>query len=252
MQIVGYDQAVNKERSPALLLADDEGVDRQPLDSGTELTLSLGDRRCAGAIDGQTHYACSNESAPHCDVHTNTWVCARCTGTCLKDEMDCYEEHAVYLAGIAPDILKVGVTRSWRLDTRLREQGADRYAHLRTVANGRIAREIEAELAVTYTDRVRVPTKISGLGHNLNEKLWDTAVTELSPTATGTLDYGLSLDRQPVHETLASGTVRGLKGRILVLDVEGTTYATDLRSLVGYEVKKETTERSLQSSLGSF
>ena len=185
-------------------------------------------------------------------MHTETWVCARCTGTCLKEEMDCHEPHAIYLAAFAPDVLKVGVTREWRLDTRLREQGADRAAHLRTVPDGRIAREIEAELATEFTDRVRVPTKIAGLGSSVDEELWTDTVESLDPIETYRFEYDIGLEGSAVAETLANGTVRGTKGRVLVLDSAGTTYATDLRDLVGYEVAVGSVDRSLQSSLGSF
>jgi hypothetical protein len=37
-----------------------------------------------------------------------------------------------------------------------------------------------------------------------------------------------------------------------VLDYAGSTYAVDLRDLVGYELTDGGTERDLQSSLGAF
>jgi len=55
-----------------------------------------------------------------------------------------------------------------------------------------------------------------------------------------------------VAETLASGTVVGTKGRILVLENGGTAYAVDVRDLVGYEVVEGDSERDIQSSLGAF
>jgi hypothetical protein len=166
--------------------------------------------------------------------------------------MDCYEDHAVYLAAFAPTTIKVGVTRAWRLDTRLREQGADRAAHLHTVSNGRIARELEAEIATDLTDRVRVPTKMDGLHRSVDEDGWQAVLKEHDPIETFSFDYGLDLDARPVAETLATGTVRGTKGRVAVLDNGGSTYAVDLRDLVGYELEEGTAERDLQSSLGAF
>jgi len=67
---------------------------------------------------------------------------------------------------------KVGVTRLWRLETRLREQGADRAAHIRTYPDGQIAREVEAELAErdNLVDRVRVPTKLRGFGRSVDAR----------------------------------------------------------------------------------
>jgi hypothetical protein len=62
----------------------------------------------------------------------------------------------------------------------------------------------------------------------------------------------LTLEDRPMQETLATGTVRGTKGRVLVLDRGGSTYAVDLRDLVGFEVEVAETDRTLQSSLGAW
>ncbi|ELK55990.1 hypothetical protein D320_01678 [Haloferax sp. BAB-2207] len=247
MQVVGYDTG-----TPALLVSASDGIDSVALAPGTELDYRLGDRHCAGTIHDDRHVACDNTRAPYCSDHRHTWVCAKCTGTCLKDEMDCYEDHAVYLAAFAPDTFKVGVTREWRLDTRLREQGADRAAHVRTFSDGRVAREYEAELATEIPDRIRVPTKIEGFGRSVDAAAWDALLAQFDPTETFAFDYGLDLDDSPVAETVATGTVRGVKGRVLVLDHRGTTYAVDLRDLVGHELDDGGTDRDLQSSLGAF
>ncbi|QZX98767.1 DUF2797 domain-containing protein [Halobaculum rubrum] len=287
MQVVGYetppgalfvsDGAPDPEAPPGTATGE---VDRIALDPGTELSWRLGERHCAGTIHDGGHVACGNEAAPYCDDHRSTWVCARCTGTCLKDELDCFDDHAIYVAAFAPDTFKVGVTREWRLDTRLREQGADRAVHLRTVDNGRIAREIEAGIAAHgleralggdtvgdaaddrrvdsavdadgLPDRVRVPTKIAGLGAAVDDDAWAALLDGVDYESRFAFDYGLDLAERPVTETLATGTVVGTKGRILVLENGGTTYAVDVRDLVGYEVGEGDSERDLQSSLGSF
>lgn len=250
MQVVGYRSRV--ENHAALLTAEDGTVTEERLDPGTELSYTLADRHCAGAVDGDVHHACANDPAPYCPEHTDRWPCALCTGDCAKPLDSCDEEHAVYLAAFAPDTVKVGVTRSWRLETRLREQGADRAAHLRTVADGRIARQVEADIATDLGDRVRVPTKIAGLGESVDESFWTDLLSAYDPIETYEFDYGLDLTDRPMAETLATGTVRGTKGRVAVLQNNGSTYAVDLRSLVGYELTEEATDRDLQSSLGAF
>ncbi|WP_419181106.1 DUF2797 domain-containing protein [Haloarcula litorea] len=250
MQVVGYRPRV--EDHAALLLASDGAVTVERLTPGTALSYGLGDRRCAGAVDGDRHYGCDDPDAPYCPEHTSRWPCARCTGDCDKPIDACDEEHAVYLAAFAPDTVKVGVTRSWRLETRLREQGADRAAHLRTVADGRIARQVEADIATELGDRVRVPTKIAGLDERVDDAFWSDLCAEYDPLSTREFDYGLALPERPIAETLATGTVRGTKGRVAVLDNNGSTYAVDLRDLVGYELTDGDTDRDLQSSLGAF
>jgi hypothetical protein len=233
---------------------DPAAVELVSLEPGTELEYTLGDRHCAGAVTESGHVPCPETAAPQCPQHRSTWVCAKCTGTCLKDEMDCIEPHVVYLAAFAPDTFKVGVTKEWRLETRLREQGADRGARLTTVPDGRIAREREAEIAETIPDRVRVPTKRAGLHRSVDADAWAELLSsyDVADEDRFTFDYGFDLRDQPVAETIAAGTVRGTKGRLVVLDRVGTTYAVDLRDLVGHEVTPEATSRDLQASLGAW
>lgn len=237
MQIAGYRVGPD---DPALLLAGEGRVERVPLEPGEEIAYPLGGRHCAGAIDEGTHYPCDRPSAPYCDRHSQDWI------PTYADE-----EYAVYLAAFAPATFKVGITRSWRLDTRLREQGADRAAHVHTVASGPIAREIEREIAADLPEAVRVETKIDGLAATVDRGAWTALLEAHPPIETYAFDYGLSLSERPVRETLATGTVLGTKGRILVLRCAGTTYATDLRDLVGFEVAAEST-RDRQASLGAF
>ena len=259
MQIVGYDTGIDatpeeglSEGVPAVLLASDGTVERRSLADGSDLEYRLDGRHCAGVVEGSSHDRCDRERAPYCGRHASTWACAQCSGECDLPLPSCREDHAVYLAAFAPATFKVGVTRAWRLRARLREQGADRAAHLRTVTDGRIARRIEADLAETIGDRVRVPTKIRGLGRELDEAPWRDLLADVDPIETFALEYGLDLDRPPIHETLLSGTVMGTKGRVLVLERGETRYGVDMRDLVGHEVATRSGERDRQSSLAAF
>jgi hypothetical protein len=251
VQIVGYDTTPG-DGPAALRVASGGSVDRVPLVAGESLAYTLGDRHCAGVVDDGVHEACANEGAPYCDDHTSTWPCARCVGNCAMPLESCHEEHAVYLAAFAPDVFKVGVTRSWRLDTRLREQGADRAAHIRTVEDGRRARRVEYGIAEEIPDRVRVPTKIRGFGETVDVAAWDDLLADYDPIETFAFDYGVALDRRPVAETMATGAVVGTKGRVLLLERGGTTYAVDMRDLVGHDVTEGESDRDVQSSLGAF
>ena len=241
MQVVGY-----ASDEPALLLAEAGIVRKQPLTAGTDLAYTLGERHCAGTIADAEHVACDRERAPYCEIHTTPWAVA--------NNRDSEEEHAVYLAVFAPRTFKVGVTRSWRLDTRLRAQGADRAAHVHTVPDGNTARERETEISTKYdiTERVRVPQKVRGLAETVDERAWDELLAEFCVLDEFSFEYGLGLNERPVAETILTGTVVGTKGRILVLNHGRTMYATDLRALVGYELEAGATDRELQTSLGGF
>lgn len=255
VQVVGYETAPGGEREhAALFLTGGGSVTREPLEPGRELSYRLDGRHCAGDVTQGQHTPCDREGVPYCDRHTSRWACARCTGECDLPLPSCREEHAVYLAAFAPATFKVGVTRSWRLDTRLREQGADRGARVVTVPDGRIAREREAEIAESITDRVRVPTKRAGLYRSVDTEAWNDLLASYGVADEDRygFDYGLALRDQPVTETIAAGTVRGVKGRLVVLDRAGSTYAVDLRDLVGHEITPGAGSRDLQASLGAW
>lgn len=263
MQFVGYDRSPD----PALLLADGEPVERVPLTGGVALEYGLGERHCAGVLvadgspgdggaegddSGLRHRACAAESAPYCSAHTSTWACARCTGDCDMPLENCHREHVVYLAAFAPSTFKVGVTKPGRLETRLREQGADRAALLAHYPDGRAARRREAALADRLPDRVRTPTKVEGLAASVDVDAWTALLAEFDVAETFVFDYGFALAERPVRETLATGTVVGVQGRLLVLENAGSTYAVDLRDLLGHEVTEGAADRDIQSSLGKF
>jgi hypothetical protein len=253
VQLVGYDTGVGEDSAgPALLVATDGDVDRVSLAQGRDLAYRLGERHCAGSVEGDRHFSCHHDPAPYCRDHSSRWPCARCRGDCDLPIAACREEHAVYLAAFAPATFKVGVTRSWRLATRLREQGADRAAHIRTVSDGAIARQLEADIATDLGDTVGVPTKITGLHRSVDASAWRSVLADHEVIETFDLAYGLDLTDRPVQETLATGTVRGTQGRVLVLDNGGSTYAVDMRDLVGYESTTGGTDQQLQSSLGAF
>ena len=252
MQVVDYETSPVGERDDAALWVAEAGQARRlSLAPGAELGYGLGQRHCAGARDGESHEPCQEETAPRCDRHTGRWACAICTGECERPLQTCKQEHAIYLAAFAPEMFKVGVTRSWRLETRLREQGADRGAHLQTVDDGRTARRIEADIATEVGDRVCVPTKIRGLGQEPVESAWQDLLDGFDPVRSMRFEYGLDLSERPVAETLVSGRVRGTKGRVLVLERAGSRYAVDLRNLVGHELT-DRDDRPLQSSLVAF
>jgi hypothetical protein len=262
VQVVGYDTGLSgltydpaegtsgSPEPPTLLVAEDGSVRREPLHPGRELAYTLGDRHCAGLYGGETHVTCPAERAPYCDSHASDWPCARCTGNCDLPIDACGQEHAVYLAGFAPATFKVGVTRLHRLPTRLREQGADHAAHVHTVSDGRVARRLESEIAETLPDQVRIARKVAGLHRRFDLDAWWALLGEFRVIRT--FEFGLALDSRPVQEVLATGTVRGAKGRLLLIERGGSTYAVDLRDLLGYELHPGATHRDLQASLGSF
>ena len=248
VQIVGYEPTPDA----ALHIARGGTVERVPLTQGSELSYGLGDRRCAGQVNGSTHIPCHDSSAPFCSAHTATWICARCRGVCLKDEMDCFDDHVVYLAIVAPASIKVGVTKAHRFETRLHEQGADRGVAIHHVENGRIAREIETELMASFPDRISITAKIEGIGRAVNESVWNEAIEPYDQYRYSEPVYDLPSLQTAVPERIVAGRIIGTKGRLCLLETGGTTYVTDLRTLVGTVITTDGVRGNRQSSLGTF
>jgi hypothetical protein len=251
VQIVGYEPGVPD--APASLEIAEEGVVRtRLLEPGDRLAYGLTNRHCAGTVEEGVHRTCTRSGAPYCDQHTSIWACARCRGDCAMPLETCHEDHVVYLAAFEPRTAKVGVTRDWRLERRLAEQGASRGVRIRAVENGRLARQIEADIAETIPDRIAVDTKIDGLADDLDIAWWEDAVDPYDPDRELTFDYALEVEQRPIRATMATGTVRGTRGRLLLLERGETPYAVDLKDLVGYELLRGGGDPDRQASLGSF
>lgn len=252
MQIISYNTGGDSAEEPALVVGSESDVTSLPLATGTELSYTLLDRHCVGQTTNSKHHSCPSETVPYCRAHDDLWQCAICTGDCSKPLDSCDEEHAVYIAAFAPKIFKVGVTRSWRLETRLREQGADRAVHIRTVADGRLARQIEAEIAETLVDRVRVPKKIKNIHQSVEDDAWNALISKYDVIEDFDFDYEIDLSQQPLSDTFLSGTVYGTQGRVLLLEKGGSIYGVDMRDLLGYDITQSTESEELQSSFSSF
>ncbi|PKK85634.1 MAG: hypothetical protein CVT48_04580 [Thermoplasmata archaeon HGW-Thermoplasmata-1] len=81
----------------------------------------------------------------------------RCDGE-LCDHPACGGMHDVYLAFYG-DMVKVGMTRSERLPTRVVEQGADAYCRVATYGSRRLARNAELCIASLTGAAERIPSK---------------------------------------------------------------------------------------------
>lgn len=228
---------------PGVVVATDGETRTVPLVAGERVSYTLGERRCAGVVRDGRHEPCDADRAPYCAVHESRY-----------DPATNDARHAVYLAAFAPATFKVGITQATRLERRLREQGADRAAKVGEVSDGAVARAREEAIDEDsrLTQRVRVSQKLPGLHQSVEESPWDALLADYEPAARFDLSYGVSVTERPIQTTMLAGEVRGVQGRVALLDRAGTTYAVDLRDLVGYELREGTDDRDLQSSLGAF
>lgn len=252
VQIIGYELAPNEKPHPYLVISDNDSITTLSLTPGRKLDYTLTSRHCVGRTENKTHHRCSNDTAPYCVAHNDLWECALCTGDCNKPLKSCDEEHAIYIAAFAPNTFKVGVTRSWRIKTRLTEQGADRGAHIKTVSDGRIARRMEADIAEELVDRVQVIHKLETLHKSVDIDAWNDLLSNYTVLEEFTFDYNLNVEQQPIHDTFLSGIVHGTQGRILLLETTGSIYAVDMRDLLGYDITNTTAPQERQVSFSTF
>jgi hypothetical protein len=229
----------------------------QSIDISGEVALTLGRRGCIGQWEGEQYMPCDSVEAPQC-ARCGGGVpdpCVACRGDCRKQEKTCLEEHSVYLAVFAPDAIKVGVTRAWRLPARLEEQGADAGFEIARLPDGEAARRMEASLRAQYPDRM-----------SFEDKLASGPVDGAIKAVTG--QYGvlreLHFERfprdlwmrpivlRPQEGMTISGRTFGIKGQALVLEKLGTLYAVNLDALAGYDCEIKKGRHSLQSSLNTY
>jgi hypothetical protein len=155
------------------------------------------------------------------------------------------EEYALYLAGFGEDILKCGVTRKERFESRMREQGAD-FGCIISVFKGpdRIyMAEHEVQARFNFSNSVRLAQKMRRLqfDYKAARDNFSSAVRMVSASGIvpdsekSTMEFSQFYPRvENVHEEGAvMGKILGAKGEILLYSSDGNDYAVNMRKKVG-------------------
>lgn len=254
MRIIGY-SSIDR----ALVVSPGPGL----LDISSEVALTLTGRGCAGRWAGDTYIPCDSPETPYCSLCAEAAdACVICRGECRKTEKTCTEEHSVYLAIFSPSTVKVGVSRTYRLETRLNEQGADEGYEIARFPDGEAARKLERSLSVRFPDRIPFSEKIKpGL---IDRAAIDKAVSSFTPVRHFNFGYYprepwmAPIVLRPEVNKAISGKMFGVKGQALILEKHGTLYALNLDSLIGYDCEERKNgvtslkKERLQVSLSGF
>jgi hypothetical protein len=250
MKIIGY-SPVNR----ALLMA----PDLNEVDISESISLVLKKRGCAGQWKKGKYYPCDSEEAPFCPkCRGPPDPCVTCRGECQKPAKTCNVEHSVYLAVFSPGLVKVGVSKTRRLETRLMEQGADMGVEVARFPDGELARQRERSLAAAYPDRVTFESKVDGISQNVKGETLQALFRRYDAARIMRFTYFREAPAmKPIvivpHENMAlAGRVLGIKGQVLVIEKGSTLYALNLDGLVGYEVAEGKGTISLQTSLFEY
>lgn len=206
--------------------------------------------------------AIQGKHCPQCAQATELHPCIICNGSiCRADpqrQQTCATQTSyVYLASFGPKLLKVGVAHHSRIPKRWIEQGANLATRL-LETNGREARRYETLIHDTFNVRSQIPTqyKFNTLAKPMITQETD-AITQLAdeiqkqePTLPFYHDtihdltsiYGLPIfTHRPLlmsvsHQQLITGVILGVKGSVLVLQVQGIPHILNLRQLVGRSI----------------
>jgi hypothetical protein len=229
----------------------------QAIDISGEIALALGRRGCIGRWEGEEYAPCDSDEAPQCLLCGGGLPdpCVACRGECRKPEKTCTEEHSVYLAVFAPGAIKVGVSKTRRLDKRLDEQGADAGFEIARLPDGEAARRMESSLRAKYPDRMSFEDKLASgpVVDAVNAIRKEYSVIREMQFERFPSDLWMKpIVIRPQEGMAIGGQTFGIKGQALIMEKLGTLYAINLDSLAGYDCEIKKGRQSLQSSLHTY
>jgi hypothetical protein len=208
----------------------------------------------ASVMQGKRCFRCAQATELHPCIICNGSICR---ADPQRQQTCATQKSYVYLASFGPKLWKVGVAHHSRIPKRWIEQGANVATRL-LKTNGREARRYETLIHDTFDVRLQIPTQ-----HKF-DTLWKP-MTPQEPAAISTLvdevrsqaptlpfyqdtihdltaSYGLPLfAHRPLIITIAphnlvKGMILGVKGSLLVLQVQGIAHILNLRQLIGRSI----------------
>ncbi len=168
---------------PKLMLYDraKDFIEKNVIEIGSNISIERTDeKRCVGYYDveNRKHVACraytnmTDKGFSQCFECRNLskfTTCVWCNGSVCKNNHEsalkfCQNQHYVYSAYFASDKLKVGTAVYSRRYERLLEQGALYSIFIAKTPTGKLARQIESEVAkLDVTTKVNISYKINNL-----------------------------------------------------------------------------------------
>lgn len=222
----------------SLVATDGEGFLRVPLQPGVEFDLELTEeRRCVGYFSGVGE----RRPCPEYRELDSGSQCRRCRRLDVFSgyvegrtaaEVDPETEFAGYLARCGSAV-KVGVTRTGKLERRWVEQGADEAVALRTGLGSEEALALESEVSKRYglAERIRKEDKLRSGDVSLNEVVESRGIDvegEILDITGCTVYPPLSCSGLS-RAGRFSGRVESVKGQILSFDGRACVAATSGR-----------------------
>ena len=226
-----------------------------------EFRWRVGRRKCIGYWNGKyvpcpTGETVRGTRCESCKRMDKFFYCLKCDGSeCLnpKRRDECKEEEYVVYITVFGDILKVGISQTFRKTTRWLEQGADFAAEVRNVKDGMLARRIESAISkrLGIVDRVRGNEKIGKIfsDPNISLQMLRRAVEVLNGFGSRYIIHDLrsnyrleNVKGKPKEASLSAGSVvKGkvvaVKGNLMIFEDGNETRYINLHRLTGRELE---------------
>jgi hypothetical protein len=227
------------------------------------INMTLGKRFCIGYTKNGKHYNCpesseisSEKQCRLCKSLDDFFPCLQCSGLCINmsNRKSCMEDNFyIYLATFGP-LMKVGISREFRIKQRLVEQGADFGAAISRIRDGRIARVYEQRIRryLGIVDRLKGAEKHPHLFsdpkvciRNINsamEKLGKSPFNDIlqEPEIFDMREHYNLIDEKSdflklENNLVLKGRIACVKGSIALLE-NGAFKCIDCHGLIGREI----------------
>ena len=250
--------------NPTIEIREDDGIKSWPLFE-QKISWKIGKKYCVGYWKNGYRPCPNNAEISYgskckvCKQLDEYFSCVKCDGSkCLnkgKRKMCMNDEFYIYLASF-DSLLKVGISRTYRLRLRLIEQGADFGAKIVRIKDGKIARQTEQKIAKTLNiiDRVNGQQKFNNLfaDPNLSLKNLSDGIERLKKIGMLKNDAEIFDLRKFYHlekisaipkfitklenKTL-NGKIVSLKGNLMIVETDDDFIAVNTHELLGRKIK---------------
>ncbi len=215
-----------------------------------------GVQSCIGYNDGEEHHPCINDAVnivqcPYCKYRDISKVYTRMdlTGFEHLEEQLINRPYALYLAYFGKDIIKCGVCREERLQSRIMEQGALFYIPLMKFNNANDAYDMENLIQNTFgvKNSVRNSVKLKSMKEielGILEKKFEEIKTTppfseylLKNSNITKVSYNVPLDFELSTEKI-HGEILGFYSSFLIYSNNGNNFGIDMKRKIGEHFSK--------------
>ena len=263
MQILNYRWIHFK---PHLILEKNGKKDHIEL-MNSKISFILGEKKCTGYVKTNKIYSCNNfvavkeKKCQDCMIKDYFYLCIKCDGSmCINEKRrdKCRKENYFIYLSVFDDIIKVGISQSFRLMERLVEQGADFGVKIFQISDGKTVRKMENQIMelLKITDRVSGIEKQKKFFGNPNtsmrlifNSIKNLQKSPLKSHMTPVEIYDLRdyynimlLNSNPIPLKIETGLelegdVKAVKGNIMAINTSNGLVSVNINEIIGRKLE---------------